>query len=106
MADERSPVNRTRLLESVIIAAITGAVSLAGSFFLTVPAMKAELDHVARRVEELRVDVNTLKAERVNAVRLEERLAGMEASITQNGRITNRRLELLEERVFNMRGGR
>lgn len=56
-------VNKTRVLEAIIIAAILGVLSVASLWFLLIPELKTEFRHLSVDVQELRTDQTGVRAE-------------------------------------------
>lgn len=56
-------VNRTRIVEAVIIAVIIGVLSVGGMWFMLIPVLKTELRYVARDVRELQATSKGVQVE-------------------------------------------
>lgn len=109
LASDASPqMNRTRLVESVIIAGATGILGVLGNYFWTVPTLTEKLQAVSAEVAEIKRDLSSTRG--VNAstqadlARVQERLAGVQSQMVEVQRATNRRLDLIEQRVFKLQG--
>lgn len=70
-------VNKTRVLEAVIIAALVGLLSVGGAWFLLIPELKTEFKYIARDVsglqsgqESIRLEFKTLD-NKVDSIQLE-----------------------------------
>ena len=103
MVSRQSAVNRTRLMESVVIAVVTGAISMAGSYFWTVPTLTAQVGHLSQSIEQMRIEIGALKLgtvqNSIDITRLQEQVSAMQ-------RASEQRLQRLEEHVFGYPRGR
>lgn len=99
MADpgHQPEMNRARVVETVVIAIATSALSLAGSYVWTVPTLKTEIASLSRALDEIRHEVTALRnsagADRADVIRVQERLISMQQD-------TQRRLLTLEQQIF------
>lgn len=85
--DGHAHVNRTRLVESLIIAIATAVLSSIAVHLVTVPALAEKVSALTQAVTELRTVSNQNS---LDIARLQ----------TESGKLTERRLQALEEQVF------
>lgn len=94
---------RARLVESAIIAALTGVVSSMGSYFWTVPVLTERVEYLRNDVAHLRNDVARIERattqSAVDVARLQEQMINFQ-------RASEQRLQRLEEQVFGIPRGR
>lgn len=102
-SEQGNRVTRTRLVESVIIAALTGVVSSMGSYFWTVPVLTERVEYLRADVAHLRNDVARIERataqSAVDVARLQEQMVNFQ-------RASEQRLQRLEEQVFGIPRGR
>ena len=63
-------INKTRVVEAVIIAAFVGLLSIGGAWFLLIPELKTEFKYIARDMQALSSDMNHVE-KRVDALSIE-----------------------------------
>ncbi|MGE0358650.1 MAG: hypothetical protein AB7P08_17240 [Burkholderiales bacterium] len=99
-------MNGTRVIESLIIALVTGLASVAGSYLWTVPALRVQLDHLSSNMAEMReadrLQANQIHAQQADIIRLQAQMAQLQVQAVDLMRATHDRLVLLERRVFNI----
>ncbi|MCL4687491.1 MAG: hypothetical protein KJ007_02875 [Burkholderiales bacterium] len=99
-------MNGTRVIESLIIAALTGAASVAGSYLWTVPTLRVQIESLAASVAEMReagrAQANQIQSQQSDIVRLQAQMVQVQAQSVELQRAISERITLLERRVFNI----
>lgn len=99
-------VNGIRVVESVVIAALAGAVSVAGSYLWTVPTLRVQIEQLAFTVKEMRdagrEQAIQIQSQQADVVRLQAQMVQVQAQGVELQRAMSERMSLLERRVFNI----